>query len=123
MDGLFDSNKSRENLSCAIRSQKQQANDILFEPLARFFFASGVGPKDAKRIMAVISNLRPKNATPEQITARISNWERVFPSLPAGSITIEALCKHWDKLGKPPAGTEIPFSKRPENQQLIRGKK
>lgn len=94
MTELFEDQPSKK----AKRSEKQKENDVLFDSLARFFFPSGVGPKDAKRIMACISNLRPKGATPEQITVRIANWDATFPGLPDGSITIEALSKHWDKL-------------------------
>ena len=101
MESLFGDDGAKKPI-LRRRSPKQEANDALFLPLARFFFPSGVGPRDAKRIMACISNLRPKNATPEKITLAIAAFDLVFPKLPAGSITIEALTKHWDKLLRGP---------------------
>lgn len=99
MEELFDGAEKKKK-----RTRSQEANDVLFEPLARFFFRT-VGPDDAKRIMKVVRNLKAKGATPEEINVAIAAWGVVFPYC-ADSLSLESLNKHWDRLlmnGKGPA--------------------
>lgn len=92
MDGFFEEIKPQKK-----RTAHQEKNDALFDPLARFFFPTGVGPDDAKRIMKVVRNIRVKKATPEQINVAVTAWGVVFPYC-KDALTLEALNKHWDKL-------------------------
>lgn len=118
MEGLFSGDEGKKNHSRAKRSPKQHENDAIFDGLARFFFPSGVGPSDGPRIGKVVANLRAKNATFEELTYRIANWDRTFPNCPGG-LTLESLNKHWDKLGATKLSPPTPCPPKPTLQPGI----
>ncbi len=84
----------------------------IYAGLARFFFPSGVGPMDAPRIGRITKNLIAKGANFEELILRIARWDMSFPNC-AGNLTIDALNKHWDRLGMPPKPKAPPCPPKP----------
>lgn len=100
MDGLFeDPSKRKTHTRAKTRTQKQEANDILWDTLAELFYASGVGPDDKGLLGRVVKNLKAKHATPDEIRRRVANFRKVFPRVECGC-TLSGLNRQWDKLGE-----------------------
>lgn len=82
----------------ALQGSATKRRDLLFDAVAQ---ADGIAPgatippATAKRIGAIVSELRAKSATPEQVAER---WTRIANEYP--NATIHALTKHWDVAGR-----------------------
>jgi hypothetical protein len=79
-----------------VRSEKQKARDVLWEPLEKHFFPNGTSKRDQKRLGDAVTALQAKSVTPDQIPERISAYPKVMPGGGDCLLTLEALIKHWD---------------------------
>ncbi|MCK4625053.1 MAG: hypothetical protein KAV00_07070 [Phycisphaerae bacterium] len=78
---------------------KPRKRDLIWDKICEIFGLDPVTKLEKSRIGKIVSDLKLKKATPEEIRRRADNYKLHWPD---AAFTPEALTKHWDTMKKGP---------------------
>ena len=81
-------------------AKKERPKNAIWDAVCERFGLTPVLPAECTRIGKVVRDLTAKGATPAEVPIRCDNYRRHFDG---AALTPEALVKHWDQCGAPPA--------------------
>lgn len=91
--------KSIESPTDSLVSEPQRKPDLIWDATIEHLFpslnGSNLNGRDRKRVGAIVSDLKARKATPDEIAKRWAECQRRYDR-PG----VDALVKHWDELGQ-----------------------
>jgi len=80
-------------------SAQPREPDPIWDGVCAAFHLSPVTKSERSRVGAIVSDLKAKGASPEDIPVRLAHYKSEWPN---AADTPEALLKHWDRFAKAP---------------------
>lgn len=94
------------------QNKTRRQPDPIWDAVAALFFPSGVAKLEYKRVGRIVSILKDKHATPDDIRRRYRLYHDKWPTM---ACTPEALVKHWDTF---PEANHRQGPTRPQQQPV-----